>query len=299
MWFKSYKKNGTRNRKQRYKCYNCGRIFQSTRVRNVQLATQLWNQYVNGYQTLQSLSNRYNLSYKTIRKYLDNHQIQQAEIIFDSSVIVMDTCYFRWGFGVMVFRDQKRQKNLFWKYVEHETLEEYKSGINHLLSNGLSIIGIVCDGKRGLFKAFGDIPVQMCQFHQIAIVIRYITRNPQLEAGIELKSLVHNLTRCTKAEFTEQLNNWHARWKEFLSEKTYNAEKDKWLYIHRRLRSAYRSLKTNLEYLFTYLEYPDQGIPNTTNSLEGKFSRLKTKLRIHSGLKEWRKKRFIDEVLSK
>jgi len=211
----------------------------------------------------------------------------------------MDTCYFKWGFGVMVFRDQRMKKNLFWKYVRHETLEEYRSGINHLLSNGLRILGIVCDGKRGLFTAFGSIPIQMCQFHQVAIVIRYITRNPKLEAGKELKTLVHNLTRCTRIEFAQQLNNWHDRWKKFLSEKSYNAEKDKWSYTHRRLRSAYRSLKTNLGYLFTYLEYPDPGIPNTTNSLEGKFSRLKTKLRVHSGLKEWRKKRIINEILSK
>jgi len=65
------------------------------------------------------------------------------------------------------------------------------------------------------------------------------------------------------------------------------------------LRSAYRSLKTNLPYLFTYLEYPDLDIPNTTNSLEGTFSNLKTKLRIHSGIKEWRKRKIIDEILSK
>jgi len=211
----------------------------------------------------------------------------------------MDTCYFKWGFGVMVFRDQRMKKNVYWKYVQHETLEGYRSGINHLLSNGLQIEGIVCDGKRGLFAAFGNIPVQMCQFHQVAIVTRYITRNPKLEAGIELKSLTHNLTHSTRSEFTEQLNVWYNRWKKFLNEKSFSEENRKWSFTHRRLRSAYRSLKTNMKYLFAYLEYPDLGIPNTTNSLEGKFSRLKTKLRVHSGLKEWRKRRIIDEILSK
>ena len=72
----------------------------------------------------------------------------------------------------MVFRNQQMKKNLYWKYVRHETMEEYRSGINHLLSNGLHITGIVCDGKKGLFPAFDSIPVQMCQFHQVAIVIR-------------------------------------------------------------------------------------------------------------------------------
>ena len=191
------------------------------------------------------------------------------------------------------------KKNVYWKYVRHETLREYRSGINHILSNGLRIEGIVCDGKRGLFTAFENIPVQMCQFHQVAIVIRYITRNPKLEAGKELKTLVHNLTHSTGTEFSDQLNSWHNRWKKFLNEKSYNEENKKWSYTHRRLRSAYRSLKTNMKYLFVYLEYPNSGIPNTTNSLEGKFSRLKTKLRVHSGIKESRKRRIIDEILSK
>ena len=189
--------------------------------------------------------------------------------------------------------------NVYWKYVRHETLEGYQSGINYLLSKGLSIKGIVCDGKRGLFTAFGNIPVQMCQFHQVAIVTRYITRNPKLQAGIELKSLMNKLTRSSRVEFNCLLKKWHQKWKLFLMEKSYSEETRKWHFTHRRLRSAYRSLKTNMPFLFTYLEYPDPCIPNTTNSLEGKFSRLKTKLRIHSGINEWRKRRLIDEILSK
>ena len=38
---------------------------------------------------------------------------------------------------------------------------------------------ITCDGRRGLLGGFGDIPTQMCHFHQIAIVRRYLTKNPK------------------------------------------------------------------------------------------------------------------------
>jgi hypothetical protein len=88
--------------------------------------------------------------------------------------------------GVMVFRDAYRKENILRKYVIHERLEDYISGINNLKKDGWDILGIVCDGKRGLFNAFGKIPVQMCQFHQIAIVTRYITKNPKLKAGQDL-----------------------------------------------------------------------------------------------------------------
>lgn len=38
---------------------------------------------------------------------------------------------------------------------------------------------ITCDGRRGLLGSFGDIPTQMCHFHQVAIVRRYLTKNPK------------------------------------------------------------------------------------------------------------------------
>ena len=48
-------------------------------------------------------------------------------------------------------------------------------------------------------------------------------------------------------------------------------------------RSAHYTLKRNIAYLFTYesIEY----LPKTNNGLESEFAYLKTKLRVHSGLK--------------
>lgn len=66
-------------------------------------------------------------------------------------------------------------------------------------------------------------------------------------------------------------------------------------YVHKRLRSAYRSLTTNLNWLFTWYDYIDLKIPNTTNAIDGHFADLKNKLRNHNGLSEARKKKFIDE----
>lgn len=195
----------------------------------------------------------------------------------------------------MVFRDYLSRRNIFWKFLNYETL----TGIDYLISQGLHILGIVCDGKRGLFIAFGSTPIQMCQFHQVAIIIRYITRNPRLPVGIELKKLTLLLTQSSKEDFVNLLDEWFNNWEKFLLERTYNELTGKWYYTHRRLRSAYRSLKTNIPYLFTYLDDPKLNIPNTTNSIEGMFSNLKTKLRVHSGIKTWRKRKIINEILSK
>lgn len=199
----------------------------------------------------------------------------------------------------MVFRDSYRKENILRKFVTSERLDDYISGINQLKKKGWDILAIVCDGKRGLFKAFGKIPIQMCQFHQIAIITRYITKNPKLEAGKELKQVVKLLTITDKESFIGTLEEWHQKWNDFLKEKTFNPETKTSHFTHRRIRSAYRSLKTNLPYLFTWYDHIELNIPNTTNSIEGMFSNLKTKVRVHAGLKKQRKKKLIDELLAK
>jgi hypothetical protein len=137
----------------------------------------------------------------------------------------------------------------------------------------------------------------MCQFHQIAIITRYITKKPKLEAGKELRQLILLLTKTDEASFTHWLSQWHTRWKDFLNEKTTDEYTGKWHYTHRRLRSAYRSLTTNLPYLFTYEKYPHLNIPNTTNSLEATFGHMKDKIRCHRGLKVHRKQKHVEQFL--
>jgi len=83
-----------------------------------------------------------------------------------------------------------------------------------------------------------------------------------------------------------------------MNEKTQNEETKKWHYTHRKLRSAYRSLRTNLTYLFTYKNYPDLQMQNTTNSLDGGlFSPMKILLKIHRGITIEMKKKLITDYL--
>ena len=46
---------------------------------------------------------------------------------------------------------------------------------NELNKLGFIISAMVCDGRKGLIQSFENIPVQMCQFHQSAIIRRYLT----------------------------------------------------------------------------------------------------------------------------
>lgn len=209
----------------------------------------------------------------------------------------MDTTYFGRSFGVMLFKDAYTKENLLKYYVKYETNELYKKGIKELITQGFNPRAIVCDGRKGLVQLFNNIPVQLCVFHQVAIIRRYITKNPKLPASIELKELVFLLKQTDKESFAGGLERWHSKWKSFLDERTVNPNTGKSQYTHRRLRSAYRSLKTNLPWLFTWYDYLELNIPNTTNAIDGHFSDLKNKLRNHNGLSIERKKKFIDGFL--
>ena len=168
----------------------------------------------------------------------------------------MDTFYFRRNYGVMVFRDAYLKRNLFRQYVKYETIALYKQGISYLQSQGWDVVGIVCDGRRGIFQAFPHFPIQMCHYHQQAIITRYLTRNPRLEAGLELKQLASLLTTSDKESWCNKLLDWHDKWKLFLKEKTYNPETNRWHYTHRRFTQCIQKFKEPHR-VFIYLS----GIP--------------------------------------
>lgn len=228
---------------------------------------------------------------------MDKATIHTRRLEVGNVVLLMDTTYFGKVFGVMVFRCPHRRRNLLCKFLPYETIAEYVSGVEELRALGWNVVGIVCDARRGLVNAFPGIPVQMCQFHQIMIVLRYITRKPKLEAGKELKELILMLTKTDEASFRHWLVLWHRRWKEFLDEKTIDDITKRWHFTHKRLRSAYRSIETNLPWLFTFQNHPELCIPNTTNSIEGSFTHIKKKVGVHPGLRIDRKQKLIQVLL--
>ena len=181
----------------------------------------------------------------------------------------MDTTYWGRDFGVMLFKDAITKENLLKYYVKNETNFLYKKGIEELLLKGFTITAIVSDGRKGLAQSFNSVPVQMCQFHQVAIIRRYITKNPKLPASIELKELVAMMKMTDKESFQGALNEWFCKWEGFLNERTVTIETGRSYYTHKRLRSAYRSLKSNLPWLFTWYDYIELNIPNTTNAIDG------------------------------
>jgi hypothetical protein len=284
-------KNGHNKGRQLYYCKCCGKQFLEKKQVDNQ---RLWQDYIFGKQTLKQLSCRYGISVSSVQRRLKD--VRTTRIISaDKQVVVqMDTTYWGRDFGVVVFKDAIGKKILWRKFVRHETLADYQEGVNWLEEQGYDIVGIVRDGLRGMFTMLGKYKVQMCQYHQVSIVRRYLTKEPELEASKELLSIVKLLAHTDKESFTGLFESWLHKWDNFLKERSKDKKTGKGYYVHKRLRSAYLSLQRNMSYLWTYYDYPDRGIPNTNNGLEGKFTDLKTKLRNHNGLSKEQRRKFID-----
>jgi hypothetical protein len=258
----------------------------------------LWNQYVWGKQTLAQLAERYQRSIPWIQKELDETKLVFRDREPKPLVLVADVSFFSRGDGVLVVRSPKFKWNIFWSFVKGENPLIYRDARQTLESEGFVFLGVVLDGRKGVREVFSDIPVQMCHFHQKQILRRYLTLKPKLEAGQELLALGRILPFSKESDFVCLLEEWFLRWEDFLKEKTYADDGKHFHYTHKKIRSAYHSLRNNLPYLFTFQRYPKLHMPNTTNTLDGYFSQMKKLLRVHNGLSEERRNKVVKAILN-
>jgi hypothetical protein len=221
----------------------------------------------------------------------------KKEVEPNGYAMVADATFCERAYGFLVYRIPELKKNVYFASINYESIFEYQKGRIKVEKLGFKIRAITLDGRPGVRNLFSDIPVQMCHFHQKQIVRRYLTSNPKLPASIELKAIVDTLTYATEDKFTAEFIAWCNKWDIFLKERTTDPLTKRWSYTHKRVRSARRSLKNNLPYLFTYLRYPELNIQKTTNSLDGSFSFLKEKTNIHRGITKQLRDKIIEHIL--
>ncbi len=250
---------------------------------------------------MQNLSDKYHRSLPWIKKQIFEYEAVEKMHNPREVILVCDATFYvkrKDKLGTFVFKDASTNEILIWKHIEGEKLKDYKYLLHELLSLGYNIKSITIDGKRGLYKLFEDYSVQMCHFHQIRIIQRYITKHPKLEASKELKKIVSTLTKTSDIKFTIRLDNWYDKYEYFLNEKTVNPITREETFTHYRLVAAYKSLRTHLPYLFTCKKYKKIKIPNTTNCLDGGvFSPMKMLIKIHRGLSKSLKLKIVDDYL--
>lgn len=294
------KKYGKQRGIQRYLCLSCNHSFSSKRKHGKAWIRRAYEDYTVHKQTYAELVVKYGKSRKTLRKYFDLFAGATGEVLEcgELQVLIMDATFFGRGYGILLARSLIRA--LFWREIASESIREYEVCLDQLDAMGYRFSAFVVDGRPGvrqlLIRRYSGKPIQLCQFHQIQIVKRYIPSKPKTEAAWKLRQIALILSKTKEADFEKALNDWHLQYGDFLKEKT-TMDDGRWRYTHRRLRSAYRSLKNNLHDLFTFQRHSGLNIPNTTNHCDGLFAHIKQKVLIHRGISKKRRKQMIDYLL--
>lgn len=193
---------------------------------------------------------------------------------------------------MLIFIDAWTGKVLWLKFIETETKAEYQEGLDFLVKNNYEILSVTIDGKIGIKEVFLSYPVQICQWHFQANLLRKTTLNPRTLVGQKLKYLATHFInqRWGKQQLQIAYETLHTNFTDFLNEKNDNHQ-----YTHRGLRSAMRTIKTNLNYIFTFQDCPQLRIPNTTNHLDGGINpKIKKLVYDHRGLSKSKRNKLIE-----
>ena len=254
-----------------------------------------------GRRIIRELSIVYNVSYTKITKEFDKFDVVegiQEDALQDgvrSINLMVDATFFGREYGFLVFHDTN--KVIYLKEIRTESVKHFRDGIRAIKLAGYTINSLTVDGRRGYInnarKILGNIPIQMCLFHQKAVVRRYITDRPRNQCGMDLKEVMYLLCKPEyQQEYIDKFYLLKDKYRGFLHERNEFGQ-----YKHLALRSAFKSIDSNMLYLFTYTDFKKLNIPPTINHLEGLFGHLKERLKIHRGLTKNRKKRAIKFLL--
>lgn len=277
------KKNGIRRGTQFYKCKCCNKQFLNTTPKPTPIV--ILQEYLEGKQTIAEIAQHHHVSESTIKRLLGKIDVEweQPSLAGRSGFVHLDATYWGRNWGIILAIDEATGDVLYLAFIKHETIQAFVDAIAAIVTAGYTIKGIIVDGKPELFSAFADYPIQMCQFHMIQIVKRYLTKNPKMNASKELMLLCQYIIKSREIDFVKDYNAWKVRWHDFLN-KSMTHKDGKTYYLHRRIRTLVHSIDFYLPYLFTFQKPECAGMPYTNNKIEGTFTDLKKNLNNHSGL---------------
>lgn len=284
---------GFQNKKQRFKCKNCGLLFTNNRPEQRIKNRFVWfKKWVLERQTYHTLCRDSGYSKDTLQRtfYAILEKSPRLKIIKRESVnLRMDATYFS-KFCLVAYQDDFDGCTQLIRFTDGEHYEEIKEDLENLIRLGVQLESITTDGHKSVLKAIRNavpnVVIQRCLVHIQRMCLLWLTRYPKHVSAQELRKLILLLmkikTENDKLFWVKQLESWHEQYKDYLSEKTINPEIGNYWYTHKLLRRTYFSIKRALPNMFHYINNP--GIPNTTNGIEGYFSHLKNHLDLHRGL---------------
>ena len=253
-------------------------------------------------QTIQYLSNESGYSTRTLKRLFDRYLSKPPTLSFYPSEklnLLIDGTYFSNDICLIVYRDNQIKFTQLYRITNGEYYHEVKEDLENLLSIGVQIESITCDGHRAILKAIRkvctDVVLQRCTVHIQRECRIWLTIKPKSEAGLSLLLITNRLSLITshqKAQaWLKELHDWHDQHMYYINEKSVSQSTGRYWYKHKMVRRSFILIRNALPNLFQYLF--NARVPKSTNALESFFGHLKSHLLLHRGLTKDHRKNFI------
>jgi Transposase, Mutator family len=294
---------GKRNGHQRYKCKNCGLLFQWGNKKVGDANRFIWfEKWIKDRRVYRTLSAEMQMSNRSISRLFKKFLQQAPKIPVKSKTqvhLLIDGTYLPNGLCLILYYDHDIRYVQLYRTSSQEKFREIYYDLKTLKSLGVQIYSVTCDGHKSILKAvtkaYPAAIIQRCVVHVKRQCRAYLSSRPKLEASKELLFISNQIAAIKTQEqcslWLLQLHNWYQIHKTTLMEQSGNPLTNEYWYTHKGLHQAYTLISNALPHLFTYLNDPE--IPATTNRLESFFKHLKEKLLLHSGLRLEAKRNFI------
>ena len=227
--------------------------------------------------------------------------------------LVIDGTYWSNKICLFIYRENELKETLLYRTTTGEYVEEITEDLINIMSTGMIIESITCDGHKSVLKAvkeankhiknynksnntkINQIIVQRCMVHIQRSCLTHLRQDHKSIEGRRLRAIAMTIcrinTKSKKELFINAFMYWFEQNKQYVTQFGYSANSDiKWR-THKAIYSAYTSIKNTLPNMFNYLD--NDKTPNTTNCLEGYFSHLKTDIAFHRGLSHNHFKNFV------
>ncbi len=294
---------GFQNGKQRFKCNNCRLLFTRQNKAVKQKNKFVWfAKWVLHRHTFAYLSSQSGYSIRSLKTLFHSYLAQAPVLkIFprEQLHLLIDGTYFSNDICLIIYRDNEIKFTQLYRLSNGEHFEEIKEGLENLLSMGIQIKSITCDGHKAILKAIRHsckaTIVQRCLVHIQRECRLWLSLKPKSNEGLQLLIIVNQLhlieNERSYQSWLKQLYDWHEEHKSYIKEKSISAATNRYWYKHKMVRRAFIHLKNALPNMFHYLN--DSKIPKSTNGLESFFGHLKSHLLLHRGLTKEHRKNFI------
>ncbi len=230
---------------------------------------------------------------RLINRFLDGSPPASALEPETARYLLFDGTFLHRPHSIVVLMDGRARKVVRGQFdVRENSVSELLSFFEPMVVEGLHPVSLTVDGNRQVIKVlkmlWPDVVIQRCLVHIQRQGLSWCRNSPKTLYARRLRQIFMRVTKITTAAdsdaFLELVRTWEDQYGVDIKSRKETGR------VFSDIKRARSMLLNALPDMFHYLD--DTYIPTTTNSLEGYFSRLKSRYRQHRGLSPHRRSNY-------